>query len=401
MSHNIERANPSIIENDPIQTEMQQQASSQDNPIQQDLAGNNEETETTFEHQEATLTRSIAEAEAELRIIEKRKKLEQLKQSLQSGHTTSDDNLQQKPTFTPHDLDSSAPTPHVIQAPTFAPAPQRYSLAKAQLRTPIYKGDTYENLQNFLADLNVAFTLDRHAFDIDATKVAFASSCLQDDAKRQWMRYAATDGYVDYEAYSWVEFVSWLKTGGMDVNSRRLEAMGVLLNLRQGKNEPLHSFIKTWGKAEAEYPEPFPDTLRTVWFMQSLNSDMKQQVFRQEHPTNFNHLMGLMKKAESAVKATKIETNEGPSRSDHASETEKKRYRPENTNEESSRKRPDRIKEEVVCFKCGLTGHVRPTCKAPNCTICHSTFHVTNRHDNNNRDGQSNANTTPLGTTRP
>ncbi|KAG6128020.1 hypothetical protein E4U12_005500 [Claviceps purpurea] len=88
MSHNIERANPSIIENDPIQTEMQQQASSQNNPIQQDLAGNNEETETTFEHQEATLSRSIAEAEAELRIIEKRKKLEQLKakQSLQYGH---------------------------------------------------------------------------------------------------------------------------------------------------------------------------------------------------------------------------------------------------------------------------------------------------------------------------
>ncbi|KAG5960376.1 hypothetical protein E4U57_000160 [Claviceps arundinis] len=234
MSHNIERANPSIIENDPVQTEMQQQASSQDNPIQQDLAGNNEETETTFENQEATLSRSIAEAEAEL-----------------------------------------------------------------------------QNLQNFLADLNVAFTLDRHAFDTDATKVAFASSCLQDDAKRQWMRYAATDGYVDYQSYSWVEFVSWLKTGGMDINSRRLEAMGVLLNLRQGKNESLHSFIKSWGKAEAEYPEPFPDSLRTVWFMQSLNSDMKQQVFRQEHPENFNHLMGLMKKAESAVDATKNENEEG------------------------------------------------------------------------------------------
>ncbi|KAG6089416.1 hypothetical protein E4U30_005122 [Claviceps sp. LM220 group G6] len=311
MSHNIEGANPFIIENDPVQTEMQQQTSLQDNPIQQDLAGNNEDTETTVENQEATLSRSIAEAEAKLRIIEKRKKLEQLEQSLQFEHTTSEDNLQQKPTFTPHDLDSPAPTPHVLQAQTVAPAPQRYSLAKAQLRTPIYKGDTYENLQNFLADLNVAFTLDRHAFDIDATKVAFASSCLQDDAKRQWMRYAATDGYVDYQAYSWVEFVSWLKTGGMDFNSRRLEAMGVLLNLRQGKNESLHSFIKSWGKAEAEYPEPFPDSLRTVWFMQSLNSDMKQQVFRQEHPENFNHLMGLMKKAESAVDATKNENEEG------------------------------------------------------------------------------------------
>ncbi|KAG6282123.1 hypothetical protein E4U46_008423 [Claviceps purpurea] len=88
MSHNIERANPSIIENDPIQTEMQQQASSQDNRIQQDLAGNNGETETIFEHQEATLSRSISEAEAELRIIEKRKKLEQLKQSLQYGRRT-------------------------------------------------------------------------------------------------------------------------------------------------------------------------------------------------------------------------------------------------------------------------------------------------------------------------
>ncbi|KAG6305486.1 hypothetical protein E4U22_004593, partial [Claviceps purpurea] len=150
-----------------------------------------------------------------------------------------------------------------MQAQTFAPAPQRYSLAKAQLRAPIYKGDTYENLQSFLADLNVAFTLNGHAFDTDATKVAFASSCLQDDAKRQWMRYAATDGYVDYQSYSWVEFVSWLKTGGMDVNSRRLDAMGVLLNLRQGKHESLQSFIKTWGEAEAGYPEPFPDTLRT------------------------------------------------------------------------------------------------------------------------------------------
>ncbi|KAG5965215.1 hypothetical protein E4U56_001863 [Claviceps arundinis] len=107
----------------------------------------------------------------------------------------------------------------------------------------------------------------------------------------------------------------------------------------------LQSFIEAWQKAEAAYPEPLDENLRTVWFMQCLNGVMKANVFTQEFPSSFNHLMGLAKKAELAVDAGKDDQkveNLGP---DRGSNTKKKRSRPNKSDE--SRKR-----RELLCFQC-------------------------------------------------
>ncbi|KAG6108590.1 hypothetical protein E4U31_007543 [Claviceps sp. LM219 group G6] len=155
---------------------------------------------------------------------------------------------------------------------------------------------------------------------------------------------------------------------------RRLEAMGTLLNLRQGKNESLQSFIEAWKKAEAAYPEPLEENLRTVWFMQCLNGVMKANVFTQEFPSSFNHLMGLAKKAELAVDAGKDDQkveNLGP---DRGSKTKKKRSRSNISDENSSRKR-----RELLCFKCGEPGHMRSRCSRRTAGP-HSKLHITTLH---------------------
>ncbi|KAG5932911.1 hypothetical protein E4U60_004902 [Claviceps pazoutovae] len=123
--------------------------------------------------------------------------------------------------------------------------------------------------------------------------------------------------------------------------------METLLNLRQGKNESLQSFIETWRKAVAAYPEPLEEKLRTVWFMQCLNGVMKANVFAQESPSSFNHLMEMAKKAELAVDAGKDDQKIESIGTDRDSKTKKKR---------------------------------RPRCSAPDCRTCHSKLHITTLH---------------------
>ncbi|OAA45054.1 hypothetical protein NOR_03808 [Metarhizium rileyi] len=156
--------------------------------------------EPEAEDEEMALDRSIAKL---LRVHQKKQQLADLRKALDFVPIPS-------PPSVPAVLGNSSTNSDVA---AYYP---RYSMVIAQLKAPSYKGETYESLLSFLLDLNVAFFLDRHNFMDDASKVAYASSCLVEDAKRQWIRHAADDGYIDYSKHTWLGFVKWLKDETID-----------------------------------------------------------------------------------------------------------------------------------------------------------------------------------------
>jgi hypothetical protein len=262
------------------------------------------------------------------------------------------------------------------------PVPQKKAkndvFSKAALPPLKYRGKSRTEMSSFLINLRSRFFLAGDELKDDTTRVIYASTCLEDPAKRRWMRHLTATYQGEPANVTWSAFEHWIRTSVADETTSSLTSTLTLTRLEQGDAESFADFLERYEKAEAEDPDDVPDRQRAMRLFAKLNATLLTKVSQGVIPETREALVAAAQRAELIAKEVGKSKTEAANRS---------RERPPPSSGVPDAKDPDKSNlsysrppwkdRPILCYNCNKPGHLSPQCSEPlRCHKCHQPGHM-------------------------
>ncbi|CCE28669.1 uncharacterized protein CPUR_02357 [Claviceps purpurea 20.1] len=218
------------------------------------------------------------------------------------------------------------------------------SLQPAQFEVAEYDGKSYGKLKAFILDLETMFHLTPNHFPVESMKVGYASGRLRGGVKERWVKYAGVDGRVKVQDMTWQDFVDWLYAQMGDKNTRCLDALRKLLDLRQTEGQTFTKYYDQWITEEAEYPRKIDDDISICLFLNSLLPEIRDFITSKKFPMDWNSLLSQGTSAEIILG---FDDNHNP-----AEQPRTKRRRSQSRSPLAKRQRSGLKQSPPTCCRC-------------------------------------------------
>lgn len=245
--------------------------------------------------------------------------------------------------------------------------------------------EVVETLMSFSTRLKSIFHLNPRKYPDDKRKVWYASSGLTGTARQRWDVEQANVEDIDI---TFSEFMDWCASCVGDGRTRLAAAFSKLERLKQGNTEKLIPFMDRFNTIFTEASFTLPEHVKIEWFLAKCTPETRKNLITQGDAATWMELRNKGIKAEAwnqdDVKEPKLGYHY---RGSGAPQNSNRPEDPGQPNKAATSSQQDTKDEEKsrrtlpVCWKCG-GAHIRPYCKAPDCTQCNSSKHTTERHGN-------------------
>ncbi|KAM3440129.1 hypothetical protein MY4824_002384 [Beauveria thailandica] len=270
------------------------------------------------------------------------------------------------------------------------------SWGKFHAKAPKFGAKSWVEYQTFMTTLEAIFQSNPSDFATVKQKVIYASLCLTGDTQHRWVAYFQRDCSGNYaNLRDWQQFRNWAAAEVGDERTRCLEAFSQLDSTYQAENEPFRDFIHRWEAKELELGSRLDEMLRIAFVLQRLLPGLSRDIEAGGAPETWEEL----KRRGFAAELRRTQQRRGRGRRDRMTGIGGGPATPYNgaatgnsgrgtqENAEGTARRGDENaaaprtggQSGLLCWKCGGR-HYRAECTAPDCQVCASQTHTTDRH---------------------
>ncbi|KAI2626540.1 hypothetical protein GGR54DRAFT_653384 [Hypoxylon sp. NC1633] len=250
-------------------------------------------------------------------------------------------------------IKSGEPDFYMLPEPA-APAKRHRGSKKLDIEGLTYKGGSYQDLQEFLSQLELQFCINGEEYEQDADKVALAVLSLKEPMASRFNDHLKL--YPEgLEGITWKGMKRWLQDGVGGEGARRMIVAQKMVSLHQGPNQTFETFYSRYNQLHGEEPDGYqlPSSYVASRCWGKLTEEYRDEVKKGGGvPTELSDLWQRGVEADMRDdKKDDVVKQEGPN--------------------------PDHT--EKACRKCSEKRHIQANCPTVQCYKCKKHGHYANR----------------------